>query len=46
MRVYLSDARAVQAHGSWMPTRTPTDILRDIHTWVSQHEQLVLSALR
>jgi len=45
VRVYLSDTTAVRAHGGWTPQRTPRDIITDIHTWVSEHESLVLGAL-
>ncbi len=45
VRVYLTDARAVRAHGGWAPQRTPRDVLTDIFTWVSENERLVLGAL-
>ncbi len=45
VRVYLTDAGAVRAHGAWAPQRTPRDVLSDIFTWVTENERLVLSAL-
>src|SRR3954447_4832732 len=45
VRCYLSDCRALYAHTDWRPRRTPQDVLRDIHAWISGHEQLVLQAL-
>src|SRR4051794_16280699 len=45
VRCYISDCRALFAHTEWRPRRTPQDVLRDIHAWVSSHEQLVQTAL-
>ena len=45
VRCYLSDCRALFAHTDWRPQRSPHDVLRDIHAWISSHEQLVLQAL-
>src|SRR3954468_1761773 len=45
VRCYLSDCRALYAHTDWRPRRTPQDVLRDIHAWISGHEQPVLQAL-
>jgi CDP-paratose 2-epimerase len=45
VRCYLSDCRALYEHTDWRPQRTPHDVLRDIHAWISSHEQLVLQAL-
>ncbi len=43
--IYLSDCRALYAHTSWRPRRSPEDILSDIITWVREHDALVASAL-
>lgn len=45
VRVYLTDARAVRAHGGWAPQRSPETILSDIFAWVRENERLVLGAL-
>jgi CDP-paratose 2-epimerase len=38
LRIYLSDCRALFDHTDWRPTRTPREILQDIHDWVVRHE--------
>jgi CDP-paratose 2-epimerase len=45
VRIYLSDCRALLGHTDWRPQRGPREILKDIHDWVREHEQLVLTAL-
>ena len=45
VRVYLSDCSRLLAHTDWRPRRTPRDVLQDIHDWVREHEDLVVSAL-
>jgi CDP-paratose 2-epimerase len=45
VRCYLSDCGALFAHTDWRPRRTPQDVLRDIHGWISANEALVANAL-
>jgi CDP-paratose 2-epimerase len=45
VRCYLSDCRELFAHTEWRPRRSPHDVLRDIHAWVTDHRELVLQAL-
>ncbi|MBI5105925.1 MAG: NAD-dependent epimerase/dehydratase family protein [Solirubrobacterales bacterium] len=45
VRCYLSDCRALFAHTDWRPRKSPRDVLRDIHVWITNHQDLVLSAL-
>ena len=43
--IYISDCHALSARTSWVPRRSPTEILRDIHVWVCDHEGSLLNAL-
>lgn len=45
VRIYLSDCRALHAHTDWRPQRNARRTLQDIHDWIREHEELVLSAL-
>ena len=45
VRCYISDCTALLAHTDWRPTRTPRDVLGDIHAWVRANEPLVKAAL-
>ena len=45
VRIYLSDCRALYDHTDWRPQRAPADVLGDIHDWVRDHRDLVVSAL-
>ncbi len=45
VRCYLSDCTALYAHTDWRPRRGPQEVLADIHAWVSEHEDLVRTAL-
>jgi len=45
VRCYLSDCRELFAHTQWRPRRSPHDVLRDIHAWITDHRELVLQAL-
>ena len=43
--VYLSDCTALHAHTNWRPSRTPREILADIHGWATVNQELVSDAL-
>jgi CDP-paratose 2-epimerase len=45
VRCYISDCRALFEHTDWRPRRTPHDVLRDVHAWISANEALVQTAL-
>jgi CDP-paratose 2-epimerase len=45
VRCYLSDCRALFARTDWRPRRTPRDVLRDIHDWITSNDHLVRSTL-
>ncbi|MGZ4270648.1 MAG: NAD-dependent epimerase/dehydratase family protein [Solirubrobacteraceae bacterium] len=45
VRCYLSDCSALYAHTDWRPRRGPQQVLADIHAWLSEHEDLVRTAL-
>jgi CDP-paratose 2-epimerase len=45
VRCYLSDCTALYAHTDWRPRRGPREVLADIHAWLSEHEELVRTAL-
>lgn len=45
VRIYLSDCRTLLAHTDWRPQRSPEHVLRDIHEWIIDNQELVLSAL-
>ena len=45
VRSYVSDCSALFAHTDWRPKRSPRDVLQDIHRWIADHENLVLTAL-
>jgi CDP-paratose 2-epimerase len=45
VRIYVSDCRALGAYSDWAPTRSPMQIMSDIHDWIHDHEQLVAGAL-
>jgi CDP-paratose 2-epimerase len=45
VRCYLSDCTALYAHTDWRPRRGPREVLADIHAWLSEHEDLVRTAL-
>jgi CDP-paratose 2-epimerase len=45
VRCYLSDCTALYAHTDWRPRRGPQEVLADIHAWLSEHEDLVRTAL-
>ena len=45
VRIYVTDAAAVEAHSGWRPRRTPRQVLEDTHAWIGEHEPLVRSAL-
>jgi CDP-paratose 2-epimerase len=38
---YVSDIRKARETFDWEPKKTPTEILRDIHTWLKDHEALL-----
>ena len=39
LRIYVTDARRVQADFGWRPTRTPDRIVADIHRWVVENRR-------
>jgi CDP-paratose 2-epimerase len=43
--IYLSDCRRLFARTDWRPHHEPPDILRDIETWIGEHEQALRRAL-
>jgi len=45
VRIYISDRRALAAYTDWRPRHSPTEVMRDIYTWVYDHERLVTAAL-
>jgi CDP-paratose 2-epimerase len=45
VRIYLSDCAALYAHTDWRPSRDARTVLEDIHAWIVEHRELVLSAL-
>jgi CDP-paratose 2-epimerase len=38
LRIYVTDARKVEADFGWRPTRDPVRIVRDIRTWIEGHK--------
>ena len=45
VRSYISDCRALFEHTDWRPTRTPETVMRDIFSWIADHEDLVKKTL-
>jgi CDP-paratose 2-epimerase len=45
LRVYITDTRKIEQHCGWRPSRGPEVVLRDIHRWVRDHQQLVGASL-
>lgn len=45
LRVYLSDCRSLYEHTDWRPAHSPREVLADIHAWIGEHRDLVLSTL-
>jgi CDP-paratose 2-epimerase len=45
VRVYISDCSALARFTDWRPSRSPVEILADIHAWIHDHESAVSGAL-
>ena len=45
LRIYLSDCRRLFEMTDWRPRREPRQVLEDIHTWMRDHEAMLLTAL-
>ena len=45
VRIYITDAAAVEAHSGWRPKHGPRRVLEDIHGWIAEHEPMVRAAL-
>jgi CDP-paratose 2-epimerase len=45
VRIYISDARALERFTDWAPRHEPREILADIFTWIHQHERDLVAAL-
>jgi CDP-paratose 2-epimerase len=45
VRIYISDCRALARFSEWRPSRSPAEILADIHAWIHDHESAVSGAL-
>jgi CDP-paratose 2-epimerase len=45
VRIYITDASAVEAHSGWRPKHEPRRVLEDIHGWIAEHEPMVRAAL-
>ena len=43
--IYISDCTLLHSMSDWRPRRGPEQILRDIHTWIVEHEQALATAL-
>jgi CDP-paratose 2-epimerase len=43
--IYISDCARLYAMTDWRPRREPAEILRDIHSWVVEHESALATAL-
>lgn len=43
--VYISDCSRLNEMSDWRPTRTPAQILADIHAWIGEHETALAQAL-
>lgn len=41
IRSYISDCSKVEAASGWRPKRSPADVVRDIHCWISENESLL-----
>ncbi len=45
LRIYVTDARKVQADFGWRPTRDPARTVRDIRSWIEDHAESLISLL-
>jgi CDP-paratose 2-epimerase len=45
LRIYVTDARKAEADFGWRPTRDPARIVRDIRTWIEDHQEPLESLL-
>ena len=45
LRIYVTDARKVEADFGWRPTRGPAQIVRDIRRWIEEHRETLESIL-
>lgn len=43
--IYVGDCARLYAHTDWRPGRSPHETLRDIFSWVAEHERALLAAL-
>ena len=43
--IYISDCKRLHEMTDWRPRRGPTEILKDIHAWIGEHEAALASAL-
>lgn len=41
LRIFMNDTRKAQVDFAWRPTRSPAQIVRDIHAWIEEHESAV-----
>jgi CDP-paratose 2-epimerase len=45
VRIYVTDARQAEIDFGWRPTRDPARIVRDIRSWIEEHEETLESLL-
>ena len=45
VRSYISDCRGLFAHTDWRPAKTPETVMRDIFSWIEDHEDIVRATL-
>jgi CDP-paratose 2-epimerase len=45
LRVYVTDAHKAEIDFGWRPTRDPSRIVRDVRTWIEEHEEMLESLL-
>jgi CDP-paratose 2-epimerase len=43
--IYISDCARLYGMTEWRPRRGPAEILRDIHSWIVEHESALATAL-
>lgn len=37
LRIYVTDFRKAEADFGWRPTRSPCQVVSDIHNWIETH---------
>ncbi len=44
--IYISDCSALEAVTDWRPGKSPREIIKDVYTWVREHESSLKDALQ